>query len=77
MLPKIVIGVIILLVLIKSIGFQLNYYDPKTNRAGDILFTPKTFGPLAPMEGFGFWKEAEGRTYRNPQPGFICRLFRV
>lgn len=66
--------------LLKSIGFNLDYYDPKTNQAGDMVFTHadhdlsghfhliwSDFGTQDP-------RSPNDPTKRNPQPTFILPL---
>lgn len=64
--------------LLKSIGFELDQYDPATNRAGDLEFTRKrlNFGRLWMDYGFVIPAEqtASGQAKANPQPTFILPL---
>lgn len=55
---------------IKGIGLNLDYYDPKTNRAGDIKFKGKEDSFRPPFEEFGVWREAAKgfEASFNPQP---------
>ena len=60
----------------KSIGFKLDYYDPKTNSAGDMVFTKI---PLPYDEIWGDFGQQDPRapndpTKRNPQPTYILPL---
>ncbi len=60
----------------KSIGFNLDYYDPSTNHAGDMVFTKI---PLMYDQIWGDFGQQDPRspndpTKRNPQPTFILPL---
>lgn len=63
---------------LKSIGVNLDYYDPAANRAGDFAFTKSKlsfgllffdYGHIIPAE-----KSASGRAKANPQPTFILPM---
>ena len=61
---------------IKSIGVNLDYYDPATNRAGDFVFTKEKLQFDRLFMGYGFFiplSEASRAKY-NPQPTFILPL---
>ena len=62
--------------LLKSIGVNLDYYDPKTNKAGDFLFTKQKLQFDRLFMGFGFVIPASsaGGEKSNPQPTFILPL---
>lgn len=64
--------------LLKSIGFTLDTYDPATNRAGDFQFTKQKLQFDRLLMGYGFHIPAEqtggGQAKDNPQPTFILPL---
>lgn len=62
--------------LLKSIGINLDYYDPVSNRAGDFVFTKQKLQFNRLFMGYGFFvpsSEASPAKY-NPQPTFILPL---
>lgn len=63
---------------IKHLGFNLDYYDPATNRAGDFIFTKATFGAgiqqLFMNYGNVVPATSAGPSRANPQPTFILPL---
>lgn len=63
---------------IKSIGVNLDYYDPKTGKAGDFLFTKQKLQFDMLFMGYGFVIPANttstGQAKANPQPTFILPL---
>jgi prepilin-type N-terminal cleavage/methylation domain-containing protein len=61
---------------IKHIGFNLDYYDPATNKAGDMEFTKKAMSFPMMYMGYGFTVPASsaGPAKKNPQPTFILPL---
>lgn len=62
--------------LLKSIGVNLDYYDPASNRAGDFVFIKKKLQFDRLFMGYGFFipsSEAYSAKY-NPQPTFILPL---
>jgi hypothetical protein len=62
--------------LLKSIGVDLDYYDPATNRAGDFVFTKQKLQFNRLFMGYGFFipsSSASPDKY-NPQPTFILPL---
>ncbi|MEK7165788.1 MAG: M23 family metallopeptidase [Patescibacteria group bacterium] len=63
---------------LKNIGVNLDYYDPKTNKAGDFVFTKEKLQFERLFMGFGFVIPAEitsgGKAKSNPQPTFILPL---
>jgi len=64
--------------LLKSIGVNLDYYDPATNKAGDFLFTKEKLQFDRLFMGYGFVIPADvaqgGNAKSNPQPTFILPL---
>ncbi len=62
--------------LLKSIGVNLDYYDPKTGKAGDFLFTKEKlqFDRLFMGYGFVIPKSSAGAAKSNPQPTYILPL---
>lgn len=62
--------------LLKSIGINLDYYDPKTNRAGDFVFTKEKlqFDSLFMDYGFFIPSSDASAAKKNPQPTFIVPL---
>ena len=63
-------------ILLKSIGINLDYYDPKTNRAGDFLFTKEKLEFNRLFMDYGFFIPASSASpdKKNPQPTFIVPL---
>lgn len=61
---------------LKSIGVQLDYYDPKTGQAGDFKFTKQKLEFNRLFMGFGFVIPASsvGAEKSNPQPTFVVPL---
>lgn len=61
---------------LKSIGFNLGYYDPTTKRAGDFLFTDPGQNHTKLWEDFGQQdpRSPNDPTKTNPQPTFILPL---
>lgn len=63
---------------IKSIGINLDYYDPTTGMAGDIKFVPDAFNSDLDLifHEYGMQIEANSASpaRRNPQPTFIVPL---
>ncbi len=63
--------------LIKHLGIDLDYYDPLTSKAGDIVFTQEPMGQFdLPFFDFGYTVPASsaGPAKSNPQPTFIAPL---
>lgn len=64
--------------LLKSIGINLDYYDLKTGRAGDFLFTKQKLQFNRLFMGYGFvipgTQASFGQDKSNPQPTFIVPL---
>ena len=62
--------------LLKSIGIKLDYYYPKTNRAGDFQFSKQKteFNRLFMGYGFSIPASSAGPSKKNPQPTFIVPL---
>lgn len=65
--------------MLKSIGFNLDYYDPKTNHAGDMVFTHEDHDLGMTHMIFADFGIQDSRapndpTKRNPQPTFILPL---
>lgn len=62
---------------IQGIGLNLDYYNPATNRAGDIQFTDQKFNYMPPFDEYADWIPAEqsatGQAYRNAQASFRVR----
>lgn len=59
---------------IKGLGINLDYYDPKTNSAGDIKFTDHKFSYKPPFDAYGHFKtglSTDEGPERNPQPSFF------
>jgi hypothetical protein len=61
---------------LKSIGVNLDYYDPKTNKAGDFVFTKEKlqFNRLFMDYGFFIPASSASSDKKNPQPTFILPL---
>lgn len=61
---------------LKSIGIRLDYYNPATNRAGDLVFTKGKLvtGLLFSDYGYLITQTPDGKPKRNPQPTFIAPL---
>ncbi len=63
---------------LKSIGVNLDYYDLKTGKAGDFVFTKQRLQFNRLFMGFGFVipsnVSASGKPKANPQPTFILPL---
>ncbi len=63
---------------LKSIGVNLDYYDPKTGRAGDFVFTKSKLEFNRLFMDFGFVipsnTSSSGKDKSNPQPTFIVPL---
>jgi biotin carboxyl carrier protein len=61
---------------IKHLGIDIGYYDPVTNKAGDIQFTkdPLQFKRLFMEYGFTVPANSVGPAKKNPQPTFIVPL---
>ncbi len=60
---------------LKSIGFNLDYYNPATNRAGDMEFTHANFFDNEIIGDFGQQDpRTPDPTKRNPQPTFAMPL---
>lgn len=64
---------------LKSIGFNLGYYDPKTNRAGDMVFTHEDHDLGITHMIFADFGIQDARSpndpsKRNPQPTFVLPL---
>lgn len=63
---------------LKSIGVDLDYYDPQTGKAGDFVFTKQKFQFNRLFMGFGFVIPADMSSSReakaNPQPTFVVPL---
>lgn len=55
---------------LKSIGINLDYYDSKTNTAGNVKFTDQRYSFMPPFEEYGNWIDDNGRKYRNVQASF-------
>lgn len=62
--------------LLKGIGVNLDYYDSKTNKAGDFLFTKEKLPFDRLFMGYGFFIPASSASAdkKNPQPTFILPL---
>ncbi|KKT72199.1 MAG: hypothetical protein UW69_C0100G0010 [Microgenomates group bacterium GW2011_GWA2_44_7] len=62
--------------LLKNIGINLDYYNPKTNRAGDFLFTKQKLEFNRLFMGYGFFipDYRGGLGKKNPQPTFVVPL---
>mgnify|MGYP001597680218 CR=1 FL=1 len=62
--------------LLKSVGVNLDYYDPVSNRAGDFVFTkqPLQFNRLFMGYGFHIPQSEASREKDNPQPTFLLPL---
>ena len=62
--------------LLKNIGINLDYYNPKTNRAGDFLFTKQKLEFNRLFMGYGFFipDYRGGLGKENPQPTFVVPL---
>lgn len=63
---------------LKSIGVNLDYYDPTTNKAGDFIFTKQKLEFNRLFMGFGFVIPANvssnNQAKSTPQPTFIVPL---
>src|SRR3989344_6662622 len=63
---------------LKSIGLNLDYYNPETNKAGDFEFTKTRLEFNRLFMGFGFVIPSEETSSKkeksNPQPTFIVPL---
>jgi len=61
---------------LKSIGVDLDYYDPKTNKAGDFVFTKDKLQFNRLFMDYGFFIPASSASpdKKNPQPTFILPL---
>lgn len=63
---------------LKSIGVNLDYYDAKTNKAGDFVFTKQKLQFNRLFMGFGFVipgnMSSNNKDKANPQPTFILPL---
>lgn len=61
---------------LKSIGINLDSFDPKTGKAGDFLFTKSKlqFDRLFMGYGFVIPESSAGQEKANPQPTFILPL---
>lgn len=63
---------------LKSIGVNLDYYDPSTGKAGDFVFTRQKLQFDRLFMGYGFVIPANessgGKDKSNPQPTFIVPL---
>ena len=63
---------------LKSIGVNLDYYDPATNKAGDFVFTKQKLEFNRLFMGYGFVipgsTSSTGRDKSNPQPTFVVPL---
>lgn len=61
---------------LKSIGVNLDYYDPKTGKAGDFKFTKVKLQFNRLFMGYGFFIPASSASpdKKNPQPTFILPL---
>lgn len=61
---------------LKSIGVNLDYYDPKTGKAGDFKFTKAKLQFNRLFMGYGFFIPASSTSpdKKNPQPTFILPL---
>lgn len=59
--------------LLKSIGVNLDYYDPKTEKAGDFKFTKQKlqFDRVFMPYGFVIPASSAGDQKSNPQPTFV------
>lgn len=64
------------LLIVKSIGFNLDYYNPSTNRAGDMeflhanLFNNEIIGDFGQQDP----RSPNDPTKKNPQPTFVMPL---
>lgn len=61
---------------LKSVGFNLDYFDPKTNRAGDFEFTKARLQFNRLFMGYGFFIPGSSASpdKKNPQPTFILPI---
>lgn len=61
---------------LKSIGVDLDYYDPSIGRAGDFVFTKQKLQFNRLFMGYGFFIPASSASpdKKNPQPTFILPL---
>jgi hypothetical protein len=61
---------------IKSIGINLDYYNPSTGKAGDFIFTKQKLQFDRLFMGYGFFIPASSASpdKKNPQPTFILPL---
>ena len=62
--------------LLKSIGVNLDYYDPNTGKAGDFVFTKEKlqFNRLFMDYGFFIPASSASSDKKNPQPTYILPL---
>lgn len=62
--------------LLKSIGVNLDYYNPNTGKAGDFVFTKQKLQFNRLFMGYGFFIPASSASpdKKNPQPTFIVPL---
>lgn len=62
--------------LLKSIGVNLDYYDPNTGKAGDFVFTKEKLQFNRLFMDYGFFIPASSASpdKKNPQPTFILPL---
>lgn len=62
--------------LLKSIGVNLDYYDPNTGKAGDFVFTKEKLQFSSLFMGYGFFIPASSASpdKKNPQPTYILPL---
>lgn len=63
--------------LLKSLGINLEAYDPTTKKAGDILFPAKKLGQFdQPFMEYGFHipSSSASNAKNNPQPTFVVPL---
>src|SRR3989344_4389804 len=60
--------------LLKSIGVNLDYFEPKTNKAGEFVFTKQKLQFERLFMGYGFVilgsVASNGKDKANPQPTF-------
>lgn len=62
--------------MLKTIGVDLDYYNPATGRAGDLVFTKNElqFGVLFTEYGFFIAGNSNNKAKYNPQPTFLLPL---